>query len=180
MDMIAKKCCIRFDPPTLILYYELPASGKIHRRSIPIKGEEFEEGDSQKLLENLLTTHHTNYIKKFKKEQLLRLLKMLIEKQGFGMDIKLNSMQSTGNKDSENIPSPKTSDVNLELEDLNKLGDEELNQIKKEMNYSFEENRVKPGDDNWKYDIEVDFEENVNQVGNIESAGWDDDSDMEF
>ena len=73
--------------------------------------------------------------------------------------------------------------INLKEDNLNKLDDEKLNEVKKQMNSSFEHNQVKPGDSNWKYDIEVDFGSDLNDVGKIESAGWDDeddDSDMEF
>ena len=62
--------------------------------------------------------------------------------------------------------------------DLNKLDDDSLNQVKEHMNESFEINHIKPSDSAWKYDVEVDFDNN----GKIESSAWDndDDSDMEF
>ena len=62
--------------------------------------------------------------------------------------------------------------------DLNKLDDAELDKVKEKMSESFEEHRVKPGDKDWKYDIEVDFEENA---GNKIESGWDsEESDLEF
>ena len=57
-------------------------------------------------------------------------------------------------------------------EDLNKLGDHELNQRKAAMDIDFEKHRLKPGDDGFEYDKEVDFDD----VGKIES-GWDDEDD---
>ena len=61
---------------------------------------------------------------------------------------------------------------------MNKLDDDQLNKVKDKMSVSFEKNRVKPGDENWKYDIEVDFKAEENSK--IES-GWDSgDSDIEF
>ena len=49
------------------------------------------------------------------------------------------------------------------------------------MDEEFEAHRLKPGDEGWKYDNEVDFSNP--QGGVIESSAWDDDdddSDMEF
>ena len=65
-----------------------------------------------------------------------------------------------------------------ENENFNRLGDDDLNKVKDKMSVSFEKNRVKPGDENWKYDVEIDFEENG---GNKIESGWDsDESDNEF
>jgi centrosomal protein CEP19 len=60
----------------------------------------------------------------------------------------------------------------VEVEDLNKLGDIELNKKKAEMDEVFEEHRVRPGDEGFQYDVEVDFE---NENGKI--SGWDSDDD---
>ena len=56
-------------------------------------------------------------------------------------------------------------------EDMNKLDDMELNKRKALMNEEFEANRVKPGDQEFLYDKEVEFD-----AGKMES-GWDDDED---
>ena len=56
-------------------------------------------------------------------------------------------------------------------EDFNKLDDFELDKKKAEMDKDFERNRIKPGDKDFIYDKEVDF-----QHAKIES-GWDDDDD---
>ena len=55
-----------------------------------------------------------------------------------------------------------------EEEDMNKLDDFELNKRKADMDIDFEKNRIRPGDKDFVYDKEVEFNE-----GNIES-GWDD------
>ena len=66
-----------------------------------------------------------------------------------------------------------------ETENLNKLDDEELEKVKEKMSVKFEENQVKPEDQDWKYDIEVDFDLDA---GNKIESGWDasEESDMEF
>ena len=46
------------------------------------------------------------------------------------------------------------------------------------MSESFEQNRVKPGDPEWKYEIDVDFEAGD---GNKLESGWDsEESELEF
>ncbi|KAK2138528.1 hypothetical protein NP493_7541g00001 [Ridgeia piscesae] len=62
-------------------------------------------------------------------------------------------------------------------EDLNKLDDVTLKRKKEIMDATFEKNRKKREDPDFKYDVEVDFEQ-----GAIESCEWDSDkeSDEEF
>ena len=165
LDINPKKCCVKFDPPTLVLFYELSKEEKIHRRSIPIKDLPLKQGSQ--ILKELFDSHHGKYIQKFKKDQIIRIMNILIEKNG-GTSIKpdqFNDEESTG--------------VNIKEDNLNKLNDDKLNEVKKHMNTSFEQNQVKPGDDNWEYDINVDFDNNI--AGGIESSAWDEDeSDLEF
>jgi len=63
------------------------------------------------------------------------------------------------------IALPSNSD---EENDLNKVSDDVLKQKKKEMDKEFEQNQLKPGDDRYEYDKEVDFDDN-DKV----SCGWD-------
>ena len=162
-DIVPKKCCLKYDPPSLVLFYEKPDENKMRRRSIPIKNIQKKDGDT--IFLDLLDGHHGKYLLKFKRAQLIRVLNVLIEKNN-GTRIKLDSDVVSG--------------VKLTEDNLNKLDDDKLNEVKKHMNSSFESNQVKPGDVNWKYDLEVDF--GNDELGKIESAGWDDedDSDMEF
>ena len=55
-------------------------------------------------------------------------------------------------------------------EDLNKLGDDVLRRKKEIMDQTFNKNRIKPGDPEFVYDKQVDFDKNVNEK--VES-GWD-------
>ena len=59
-------------------------------------------------------------------------------------------------------------------EDLNKVDEETLKRKKIVMEQSFLKNSKKIGDDNFQYDVEMDFE------GAIESCDWDSGSDNEF
>ena len=58
-------------------------------------------------------------------------------------------------------------------EDLNKATDEYLEKKKEEMDVLFESNRLKPGDEGYVYDKEVDFD-----VGPKMESGWDSDDTM--
>ena len=62
-------------------------------------------------------------------------------------------------------------------DDLNKVSEQVLTKRKEEMDVLFEANRVKPGDEEWVYDKQVNFDEE-DKV----SCGWDssDRSDVEF
>ncbi|XP_065061038.1 centrosomal protein of 19 kDa-like [Rhopilema esculentum] len=158
-NVTPKSCCFKIEPPTLILFYELNESGKIHRRSIPIRNLN-EKSRIDDIIKDLNNTHHQKYLKTVPEKQLKRLLKKLHEK-----------IYSYGK--ATNLVSPSNSD-----EDFNKLDDEELNKVKDKMSESFEQNRVKPGDPEWKYEIDVDFEAGN---GNKLESGWDsEESELEF
>lgn len=73
-------------------------------------------------------------------------------------------------------PPPLPSDrgkKNTSDEDLNKATDEYLEKKKEEMNAMFELHRLKPGDEDYVYDKEVDFD-----VGPKMESGWDSDDSM--
>lgn len=62
-------------------------------------------------------------------------------------------------------------------DDLNKVSDDVLKLKKKEMDKEFEQNQLKPGDDGYEYDKEVDFDADDDKV----SCGWDSsNSDVEY
>lgn len=58
-------------------------------------------------------------------------------------------------------------------EDLNKVSDEYLAKKKEEMNLLFETNRLKPGDEGYVYNKEVDFDNEPKM-----ESGWDSDDSM--
>lgn len=61
----------------------------------------------------------------------------------------------------------------LSDEDLNKATDEHLAKRKEEMDILFDSNCLKPGDEGYVYDKEVDFD-----VGPKMESGWDSDDTM--
>ena len=71
------------------------------------------------------------------------------------------------------MPQKKNEEVvsNADGEDLNKLSDTELNRKKAEMDQVFEKHRVRPEDEGFQYEVDVDFENGKNV------SGWDSDDD---
>ena len=81
-----------------------------------------------------------------------------------------NKMKGMESNQIKNISSGARANSSAE-EDLNKLDDYELDKRKAAMDEDFEKNRLRPGDADYVYDKEVEFNE-----GKIES-GWDDEDD---
>ncbi|CAB4016263.1 Hypothetical predicted protein [Paramuricea clavata] len=132
------------------------ASGKVHRRSMPLRNFS-SESNLDDMVTNLKSGRHKRYLEKIPSEQIHRLL----------------------SKIQEQLPQQKDDDVisNNDVEDLNKLNDTELNKKKAEMDQVFEQHRVRAGDEGFQYDVEVDFENGKNV------SGWDSDeeySDPDF
>ncbi|XP_028394139.1 centrosomal protein of 19 kDa-like [Dendronephthya gigantea] len=146
-----RQCGVKFEPPSLVLYYVMNATGKVHRRSMPLRNFS-EKSNLDEAVTDLKSGKHKRYLEKIPAEQIHRLL----------------------SKIQENFPHKKDKDEvvsNADGEDLNKLNDTELNKKKAEMDQVFEKHRVRPGDEGFQYEVEVDFENGKNV------SGWDSDDD---
>ncbi|KAJ7394839.1 Centrosomal protein of 19 kDa [Desmophyllum pertusum] len=163
-----RKCGVKFDPPTLVVYYEVNRTGKLHKRSMPIRTLKKDSSISDVVDDLKKSSHHGKYLEDISYSQLEKLLTMIQNKMK-GIDpiqikdsvLLLHSSPRSNNKD----------------EDLNKLDDYELDKRKADMDKDFEKHRVKPNDEDFVYDKEVDF-----NVGKMES-GWDEEdeySDPDF
>uniref|UniRef100_A0A6P8IKQ6 Centrosomal protein of 19 kDa n=1 Tax=Actinia tenebrosa TaxID=6105 RepID=A0A6P8IKQ6_ACTTE len=153
-----KKCGVRYDPPTLVVFYEEKSSGKLHRRSIPIRKFNADTNISEATKHLKGSDHHLKYLQNIPHKQIEGLLQMIQDKL----------------KGIEPIP-PSSYHINVKLnpdEDMNKLDDERLRQRKAAMDIDFEKNRIKPGDDDFMYDKEIEFPD----TGKVES-GWDEEDD---
>lgn len=142
--------------------------GKLHKRSMPIRKLNKDSSIPDVVTDLKKSSNHGKYLEDISHKQLENLLTMIQNKMNGKDPIQL--------KDSalRLKSSPNNSD---QEEDLNKLDDYELDKRKADMDKDFEKNRIKPGDEDFVYDKEVEFNE-----GKIES-GWDDDdeySDPEF
>lgn len=156
-NIITKKCGVRFKPPAIILYYEDKEASKLHERIMPL--HDFNENSNVKLAIEELRDKHKQYlclVSNLKLEKLARIIQ--------------ENMKGLTMKDIlSNIEKEFSVDPN---EDLNKVDEDTLQRKKDIMNEIFEANRIKPGDPDFLYDVEVDFHQPA-----IESSEWDSDKD---
>ncbi|CAM1332321.1 CEP19 (predicted) [Pycnogonum litorale] len=155
ISITVEKCGIRIKSPALVLFYKLK-TGKLRRRTMPIR--RLLKKASVKSVVDDLKERHSSYLESIPDIRLQKLVRIIQECQS-GRTV----------NDSLNIVEKEFSiDPN---EDLNKLDDCTVSRKKELMNETFEKNQKKPGDSNFVYDIEVEFDnDNV-----IETCGWDSD-----
>ncbi|XP_046905886.1 centrosomal protein of 19 kDa [Hypomesus transpacificus] len=158
MSFLARRCGVQFNPPSMILIYEIEHTNKIRKRIIPLKNFS-EKSDCYKAAERLKNhTRHKAYFEHVSLEQLERLHIILRDQiQGCSLEQSLDSLC-----------------LNPE-EDLNKLSDKDLNRKKAEMDKIFERNRRHKDDLNFVYDLEVEFTEAAQEV-----CSWDEESNDGF
>ncbi|XP_033637942.1 centrosomal protein of 19 kDa-like [Asterias rubens] len=164
MSVTPKKCAIRVDPPTLILTYTDDSTGKVRQRSMPLRNFTKRSGVDRFVNELKTNPRHKKYLENVSAAQIAKLLKIIKERQsGLSMEASVDKVKKELSVDPE--------------EDLNKLDDDALEQKKHIMDKTFEKNRKKPGDEDFQYDIDVDFGD-----GGIECSGWDsgEESDPSF
>ncbi|XP_076453662.1 centrosomal protein of 19 kDa-like [Babylonia areolata] len=159
------KCGVRFDPPTLVMTYKDWKSSKMRRRSMPLRSFNKNSNVQSTIQELQENKRHGRYVQLMSEAQLYRLLTIVKDKlSGLSLEASIarNNEIDTVKPD----------------EDLNKVDPETLVRKKLRMDSSFEKNRKRPGDPDFEYNIEVDFE----TVEKIETSGWDsgDDSDPDF
>lgn len=163
-DIAIQKCGVKFDPPAIVVMYSDNGSDKVRRRTMPLR-EFTKTSDVEKAVAELRSNpRHERYVSQIPKSQLSRLVTIIRDKlNGLSLEASLARNDEMDKLDPE--------------ENLNTVDEETLRRKKEVMDKTFEKNQLRPGDADYKYDIEVEFgEENV-----IES-GWDsgDGSDLEF
>ncbi|XP_042858988.1 centrosomal protein of 19 kDa-like [Penaeus japonicus] len=147
-----KRLGIRAQPPALILIYR-NADGRERQRTMPVRFlNKF--GPVEKVLKELKERHkeHLEKVPDLRMEKMLRILQE--SQKGRSVDEAVSNI----GRDYDLDPN----------QDLNKLNDEQLNRKKKIMDSTFQKNQLKPGDQGYEYDKQVDFD-NVEKV----EAGWD-------
>lgn len=158
-DIVIKKIGVRLNSPAVVIVYQT-GNGALHKRTMPVRGL-FTDSNVKSAAE-ALRDRHSAVLGDAPLVQVEKMLRILQENmKGCSLEeclAKVNA-EFTVNPD----------------EDLNKLDDERL-QIKKDvMNLSFEKSCKKPGDPDFQYDVEEDFDVEAA----IETSGWDSDkSDM--
>ncbi|NXC37583.1 CEP19 protein, partial [Penelope pileata] len=162
MSCVAKKCGVRFQPPSVILIYEEKDQEKTRRRVMPVRNfSQFSDcGIAAERLKN--NPRHKAYLEGVSLRQLTKLHGLL--KGHLGGESLAESL--------EKVRQEETIDPE---EDMNKLDDKELAKRKSIMDELFEKNRKKKDDPDFIYDVEVEFP----QDEQLESCGWDEESGEE-
>ncbi len=162
-DITLKKCGVKFEPPAIILMY-VNSSGKTHRRTMPLRNFNKRSGVPRVAEELKNNSRHKKYLAKLPLPQLEKMIAIIRDhlngitlENSLKMNKKLTDLDPT--------------------EDLNKVDEETLKRKKAMMDEAFNKNRKVLGDDDFVYDVEVDFE---GAGGGIESCDWDSGSDDEF
>ncbi|XP_036378469.1 centrosomal protein of 19 kDa [Megalops cyprinoides] len=160
MAFVAKRCGVKFKPPSIVLIYEDKDTKKLRQRIMPVRNFS-QHSDCSQAAERLKNNaRHRAYLEGVSLRQLERLHTVLRDRlRGRTLEQSLASLHLDPD------------------EDLNKLGDEELARKKAQMDELFERNRKRKEDPDFVYDLEVEFPE----AGDRETCSWDEDeSDDEF
>lgn len=161
-EIEVERCGVKFDPPAIVLLYNEKDTKKHKRRTMPLRNFT-KTSNVEKAAEELRSCpRHSKYVANIKNAQLLRLITIIRDK--------LNGMSLTASL----AKNDELDKIDPE-ENLNVVDEEVLKRKKSVMDATFEKNRVKPNDPNFKYDVEVDFE-----VENPIESGWDSGSDPDF
>ncbi|CAD5122698.1 unnamed protein product [Dimorphilus gyrociliatus] len=156
-DIKVKKIGFNIEPPALILIYT--EQGKSRKRMMPLRNFTKRTGINRVVEE--LKGRHYHHLANVSEPQLAKLLTVLQDRMN-GLSLK-SSLEKRGSMDRLDPD-----------EDLNQVDQETLTLKKKIMEKTFEENSRKPGDPDYNYDVEVDFDEQ------IEPSPWDSDSMSDF
>lgn len=130
-DYQPKRFGLKFDPPTIVLEYLVPSTGKLYHHRMRLRHLTAESDIRQQL--DYLKRRHTLYLNttRIEDEQLLSLIGKLRESLFV-------------EEDEDSI-------------DLNKLSPEEVLKYKQKMDVEFNKRVTKPGDADFQYDVRRDF-----------------------
>ncbi|XP_071085337.1 centrosomal protein of 19 kDa-like [Haliotis cracherodii] len=158
-----KKCGLKIDPPSLVLIYYDRKTKKQRRRTMPLRNFTKMSYVDRFAADLRSCPRNSKYVKNLPQAQLLRMLTIIKDRlKGMSLEASLARNLEMDNIDPE--------------QDLNKVDEETLKRKKLQMDNEFEKNRKKPGDPDFQYDVEVDFD-----TGGVETSGWDSEgTDPEF
>jgi len=155
-DLCPKRFGLNYDPPSIVLEYLQVSTGKLFHRRIGLR--RLRPGtDPARVAEKL----------RQKNPALLD-----DDKVSFDQIISLVTKLQSGLAKRGDDPRKQ---VDYHKVDLNKLSTEELNSHKAQMDIQFFQNQKKPGDNDFVYDVQVDFGTDEN----AQPSGWDSDEDLD-
>lgn len=155
-NMQVRKVGFKVEPPCLILVYT--DRGKSRRRLMPLRNFTKRTGINR-VVEELRERHQ--HLANVPEPQIAKILTVLQDQlNGLTLEASLAKRQNMDKLDPD--------------EDLNRVDQKTLALKKQLMEKTFRENARKPGDPDYNYDVEVDFDEQ------IEPSPWDSDSMSDF
>ena len=166
-----KKCGIRYEPPTLIVEYVVVATGKLHRRCMPLRNFTSASNPDTEARKFKSNPKHGKYLEKISQAKLSRILGKCIKYLKGASAITSKPVRLNLDDDLD-LLGGNTNDM-----DMNKLGDSELMFEKSKMNRDFFDKQIKPGDEEFKYDKEVDY--GSGKLGDVECE-WDESEGSDF
>jgi centrosomal protein CEP19 len=163
MSVKTKKCGVQFDPPALVLLY---SDGRdTRRKTIPLRNFKSSSDISKAVDELCSTSRYQTVLSTVSRSQLHRLLTIVqLNMQGVDLDDSLKKLErdndvTTNSKAAANVTGGNATVKTVDSqEDLNKLSDDELAVRKAKMDEVFEKNRKKFGDNDYTYEVNVEFE----------------------
>merc|ERR1712156_90019 len=108
-----KKCGLRFDPPAIVVTYTVKSSGKLHRRTMPLRNFNKRTGVARTAQELKESSRHEKYLRSIPLPQLEKLIQIIQDKMN-GIDLK------------ESLEKNKQMDTLDPEEDLNTVDEETL------------------------------------------------------
>jgi centrosomal protein CEP19 len=161
-----QKIGVRFQPPTVFLFYTDTSTGKLRRRTVPL--DDFTKTTNITDYANEL--HQNKTIKNrnlFRYVPLRRLERFLfVLKEGLTTNLSKSDIE-------KKLRQFDSLDAN---EDLNKLDDDTLKHKKLIMNETYEKNLIDPSSKDFVYDVAVDFEP---ITGEPQASEWDSNDEIE-
>ena len=166
-DYIPKRFGISCTPPQIVVEYDKPSKNKLYHHKIKIKNLAKETKISDIVDE--IYKKHGPYLnnKKVNKVKIIQLIEKLREKYFAQKE----SDEKVNNEKPKKTINDYKNDFDLD-ENLNALSKEELDKKKKKMDEYYEQNNIKVGDKNFKYDIRKDFDDKQFP------AEWDDEDEI--
>mmetsp|Transcript_27210 Transcript_27210/g.61733 ORF Transcript_27210/g.61733 Transcript_27210/m.61733 type:complete len:205 (-) Transcript_27210:122-736(-) len=165
-DVCPKRFGLNYDPPSIVLEYLQVSTGKLFHRRIGLRKLRA-NSDPARVAEKLRQKNKALLAEdRVSFEQIVSLVTRLQEGVPGNVKNIQGNIQSKMGSNNQSIPAVDYHEVNL-----NKLSTEEITAHKEKMDVMFFQNQKKPGDADYQYDKQVDFEEGT------EECGWDSEDD---
>ncbi|KAJ1456518.1 CEP19-like protein-domain-containing protein [Pelagophyceae sp. CCMP2097] len=156
-----RRLALKYAPPTVILEYAAPSRGYLH---YAVRLRHLDGGMEAEKITLKLFARHPRYFDpaKVKHHQVKKLIERLLAR--------LPDPEPGAAADFAALDRRRNDPLLTGTVDLNQVSEAELVRAKAMMTVDYDLNRIKPGDAQYVYDKQADFQQD-------EDCGWDDDED---